>query len=213
MSGEEENSIKKSKVYTRTGDGGTSSLFNLERRSKDDIIFDALGTVDELNAYIGLTREYVQQNSELKTIDQLLEEVQCRLFDIAGAVATPLQSSKPELLERVAFAEENIAQLEKWIDFYDSQLPPLKNFILPSGGKSACHIHVCRTICRRAERSVTPLFTAGQVSKSTSSFLNRLSDFLFVIARYVAMKEGKEEKLYKQGAGLFSAGPKAKDQN
>jgi len=117
------------KVYTRTGDGGTSSLFNGIRKPKDDDFFFALGDVDELNASVGLAREYC--SSVGVGIESQLIEIQCRLLDVGSAIATPILSSSPAQLERVKFDTEITTKLENWIDAMDEELPPLKNFILP----------------------------------------------------------------------------------
>lgn len=100
--------------------------------------------------------------------------------------------------EHTAFQEEPILELEQWIDKYSSQLPPLTAFILPSGGKSSSALHFCRAVCRRAERRVVPLVQMGETDANVAKFLNRLSDYLFTVARYAAMKEGSQEKIYKK---------------
>jgi cob(I)alamin adenosyltransferase len=120
---------RKIKVYTRTGDKGTASLYNGERRSKDDLVFEALGAVDELNAHVGLAREHV---IALKVgIEEQLEDIQSRLLDVGSAVATPVDASSIQHLARVTFAADHAATLEMWIDKMDEELPALKNFILP----------------------------------------------------------------------------------
>lgn len=121
--------IRRIRVYTKTGDKGTSSLYNGERRDKDDAIFAALGDVDELNAAIGLANEFV--TSEGVGISEQLTEVQSRLLDVGSAVATPVDASSPAHLSRVGFSGDHALQLERWIDAMDDELPPLKNFILP----------------------------------------------------------------------------------
>jgi ATP:cob(I)alamin adenosyltransferase len=192
--------IRRIHVYTKTGDKGTSSLYNGERRDKDDAIFSALGDVDELNAAIGLANEFV--TSEGVGISEQLTEVQSRLLDVGSAVATPVDASSPAHLSRVIFSGDHAMQLERWIDAMDDELPPLKNFILPSGGLASAHLHVARTICRRAERSVTPLSREGHVSPIVAQFLNRLSDYLFVAARFASLKAGATEHIYKKSTGL-----------
>eukprot|EP01094_Clydonella_sp_ATCC50884_P006519 TRINITY_DN1573_c1_g1_i1.p1 TRINITY_DN1573_c1_g1~~TRINITY_DN1573_c1_g1_i1.p1 ORF type:complete len:282 (+),score=82.53 TRINITY_DN1573_c1_g1_i1:49-846(+) len=184
------------RVYTRTGDKGQSSLFNGERRSKEDVVFDALGNTDELNAHLGLAREHcVKLDGPLV---ERIEEIQSRLLDVGSAVATPLDSSSDKHIERAGFDAANVTRLEQWIDEMDGVLPPLRNFILPSGGVAASTLHVSRTVCRRAERSLVPLVRESRTPDAVLSYLNRLSDFLFVAARYVAMVEGKKEKVYKK---------------
>jgi cob(I)alamin adenosyltransferase len=115
-------------------------------------------------------------------------------------LATPLSQASDKQLERISkFNIDSIKDLEEWIDSYDNELPPLRNFILPSGGGvTASTLHMSRAICRRLERSIQPLLTAKEVDPNVGVFINRLSDFLFVSARYVAMKEGKTETIYKK---------------
>ncbi|TMW63064.1 hypothetical protein Poli38472_005682 [Pythium oligandrum] len=182
------------KVYTKTGDKGTSQLFSGERRPKDNAVFKALGDTDELNAQIGVAIE----NARIAHNEYLppkLEEIQSRLFDLGACVATPLTSAPKSKQNRAGmFDEANVDILEQWIDEMDTELPQLKSFILPSGGGLAStHLHVARAVCRRAERRVVPLAAAGDVDQVIIRYLNRLSDFLFVAARYAALKEGKEE--------------------
>ncbi|POM80334.1 ATP:cob(I)alamin adenosyltransferase, partial [Phytophthora palmivora] len=182
------------KVYTKTGDKGTSQLFSGERRPKNDAVFQALGDTDELNAQIGVAVEQARLAANASLPPQL-EQIQSRLFDLGACVATPLTSASETKQRRTGvFDEANVTQLEHWIDAMDAELPPLKCFILPSGGGLAStHLHVARAVCRRAERSVVPLVAAGDVDGVVQRYLNRLSDFLFVSARYAALKEGKEE--------------------
>ena len=127
-----EASPRRYRVYTRTGDGGTSSLYNGVRRSKDDMTFSALGDVDELNAALGMAREFLLQGGgACARLAEQLTEIQSRLLDAGSAIATPISGSSPAQLARVAFDPAQAAQLEAWIDEMDDQLPPLKNFILP----------------------------------------------------------------------------------
>eukprot|EP00938_MAST-03A_sp_MAST-3A-sp1_P002360 g2360.t1 len=181
-------------LYTRTGDKGTSSLYNLERRPKDDPVFAALGDTDELNSAIGIAREYCDEN----TLQERLAVVQSRLLDIGSAVATPPAKSKDNKLERVKFDESHIELLEGWIDEMDNAVPPLRNFILPSGGLCATHLHLARSVCRRAERRCVALTSTDAVQSSVTRYMNRLSDFLFAAARYAAVREGREEVAYKK---------------
>uniref|UniRef100_A0A8B9DTF1 Corrinoid adenosyltransferase MMAB n=1 Tax=Anser cygnoides TaxID=8845 RepID=A0A8B9DTF1_ANSCY len=125
-----------------------------------------------------------------------LRKVQCMLQDVGSNIATPLSSAREAHLKRTAFSEKPVLELEQWIDSYSEQLPPLRAFILPSGGKSSAALHFSRAVCRRAERCVVPLVQAGEADPNVAKYLNRLSDYLFVLARYAAMKEGKEEKIY-----------------
>nr|XP_013801645.1 PREDICTED: cob(I)yrinic acid a,c-diamide adenosyltransferase, mitochondrial [Apteryx mantelli mantelli] len=187
-------SARAPKIYTGTGDAGFSSTFTGERRPKDDRIFEALGTADELNSAIGLASEFSSEKGH--TFVEQLHKVQCMLQDVGSNIATPLSSAREAHLKRTSFSEKPVLELEQWIDKYSEQLPPLKAFILPSGGKSSTALHFSRAVCRRAERCVVPLVQAGEADPNVAKYLNRLSDYLFVLARYAAMKEGKEEKIY-----------------
>ena len=195
------------KIYTRTGDKGKSSLYTGERRSKDDTIFEALGNTDELNSSLGLAREFLieskstqQDNSKaLEEIEDQLIKIQTLLLDLGSFIATPKTKAQSKQLERLGeFKSEHTRNLEGWIDNYDSQLPVLKNFILPSGGKCASTLHLSRSICRRLERSLQPLYRQDDLDHELVKFVNRLSDFLFVLARFVAHVEGKAETVYKK---------------
>ncbi|XP_026512779.1 corrinoid adenosyltransferase [Terrapene carolina triunguis] len=182
------------KIYTKTGDKGFSSTYTGERRSKDDQVFEALGTTDELSSAIGVASELSQESGH--TFVEQLHKVQCMLQDVGSNIATPLSSAREAHLKRTSFSEKPVLELEQWIDKYSDQLPPLTAFILPSGGKSSAALHFSRAVCRRAERCVVPLVQGGEADANVAKYLNRLSDFLFILARYAAMKEGKEEKIY-----------------
>jgi cob(I)alamin adenosyltransferase len=182
---------KKSKLYTRTGDKGSSSLYNGERRPKTDGIFEALGHQDELCAVMGIAREHcVASDNGLAPI---IAEIQSRLFDLGAAVATPVQTSSDDKKTYTNFSPVFTRQLEQHIDDLDAALPPLTNFRIPSGGLSSTHLNLARTICRRAERSVVPLVGAMQADEECGKYLNRLSDFLFAAARTAALREGQSE--------------------
>ncbi|KAJ2028702.1 hypothetical protein GGI03_002342 [Coemansia sp. RSA 2337] len=189
------------KVYTRTGDKGTSSLFTGERRSKDDAVFEALGNTDELSSMLGLAIAYLQA-TPADTLISRLEAIQCLLQDVGSNVATPLNTEKQtSKISRTRFDPDgyHCEQLEVWIDELSEGLPVHRSFILPSGGLAASTLHVARTVCRRAERSLIPL--KDDVDKETLMFVNRLSDFLFVAARWVAMKQGVSERIYVRQQG------------
>eukprot|EP00943_MAST-04B_sp_MAST-4B-sp1_P000135 g135.t1 len=188
---------KKAAIYTRTGDKGTSALYNGERRIKNDLVFHALGDTDELNACIGVAKEYCLLSNN--GLAPSLSAIQSRLLDVGSAIATPRKNTKSEArIERTAFPEEHINQVESWIDDLDAQLPQLKTFILPSGGLSSSNLHVARAVCRRAERSVIPLIDDGEVETSVQRYLNRLSDFFFTAARFAAAHDGNEETVYRK---------------
>lgn len=128
-----------------------------------------------------------------------LVKIQSILLDIGSQIATPKSSAAEKQLSRVAKFDAGLTkELETWIDAFDEQLPPLKNFILPSGGKFASTVHMCRSICRRSERSIQPLLQAGELDPDVCVYVNRLSDYLFTLARFAALKEGKAETIYKK---------------
>lgn len=187
---------KKIKIYTKTGDGGTSQLYNGQRKSKDIITFHALGDSDELNSHIGVALQHDSQ--AMGVLEPQLERIQSRLLDIGSAIATPLSESGTAKINRVSFPEGEIEALESWIDAMDQELPPLVSFILPSGGHASAQLHLARTVCRRAERSVVVIQQEGDVEHSVLKYLNRLSDYLFTAARYAAMKDGQKEVVYKK---------------
>lgn len=184
------------KIYTKTGDKGFSSTFTGERRPKEDLIFEALGNTDELSSAIGLAREYCLDKGH--TFTDQLDKIQCILQDVGSNIATPRSSARDSHMRRTEFTNSSTIDLENWIDQFTEELPPLTNFILPSGGKSSAALHLARAICRRAERSVAPIVRSGEADQDVAKFLNRLSDYLFTAARYAAMKEGEEDKIYKR---------------
>ncbi|XP_073528749.1 corrinoid adenosyltransferase MMAB isoform X1 [Phyllobates terribilis] len=185
------------KIYTKTGDKGFSSTYTGERRPKDNLVFEALGTTDELTSAIGLAKEFCLDAS-LQCITEL-EKVQCMLQDIGSNFATPVSSARESHKVNTSFTEEPIRELEQWIDKYTAQLPPLTSFILPSGGKASASLHVARAVCRRAERVTFKLLQTGEADPNIGKYLNRynmLSDFLFTLARYAAKSEGRSETIY-----------------
>ncbi|XP_016297241.1 cob(I)yrinic acid a,c-diamide adenosyltransferase, mitochondrial-like isoform X2 [Sinocyclocheilus anshuiensis] len=174
------------KIYTKTGDKGFSSTFTGERRPKEDHIFDALGTTDELSSAIGLAREFCIDSGQSFT-DQL-EKIQCVLQDVGSNIATPRSSARDSHIKKTKFSSLAVIELERWIDSFTEELPPLTNFILPSGGKSSAALHVARAACRRAERCVAPVVRLGETDPEVAKYLNR----------YAAMKEGNGETIYKR---------------
>ncbi len=173
------------KIYTKGGDKGKTSLFGQARVDKDDIRIEAYGTVDELNSSIGLLESGKLPN-ESKA--QLLV-IQKKLFDIGSHLASDPEFDYP--LPQVS--DKDSIFLEKAIDQMNEELTPLKNFILPGGSSIAAKAHVCRTICRRAERRVVTLSKVAQVEPEIIIYLNRLSDYFFVLARFLLKKDGLDE--------------------
>ncbi len=167
------------KIYTKTGDAGKTSLFGGKRVDKNSARLEAYGTVDELNSVIGIART----NCKSGKANEILAQLQNQLFFIGSDLATPLDEQKIKI-EIQRADQALVEQLEKWIDELDEELPELKVFILPGGTPGAAYLHFARTVCRRAERKVVELATREQINDFVVKYLNRLSDLLFVLARY-----------------------------
>jgi cob(I)alamin adenosyltransferase len=170
------------RIYTRTGDEGSTSLGDGERRPKFDLRIAAYGTVDETNSAIGVAR--VNLKVEAPLIDEMLERIQNDLFDLGADLCTP-DRGKDLGYEPLRIVEAQVARLEAEIDSLNANLAPLKSFVLPAGTAGAALLHLARTICRRAERLVVELAQSeeGTVGPAALRYINRLSDFLFVAAR------------------------------
>jgi cob(I)alamin adenosyltransferase len=167
------------KIYTKTGDKGETGLFGGERVSKNSLRIEAYGTIDELNAFLGLAVLEVSDTS----VKDILQKIQNQLFTVGSDLSTPnTEKNKNLLIERTP--EDFYLDAEKNIDEYESKLEELKNFILPGGSKGATLLHICRTITRRAERQVVALDSTVKIGNNIIIFLNRLSDLFFVLARY-----------------------------
>ncbi|MCI0414670.1 cob(I)yrinic acid a,c-diamide adenosyltransferase [bacterium] len=179
------------KIYTKTGDRGETGLFKGLRVPKHDLRVEAYGNVDECNAVIGICLLHIQ-NAEIKT---LLSSIQHELFEVGADLATPPQQQNDS---RWRIDSEMTANLERAIDHFESQLPALTNFILPGGSLAGAHIHYARTVCRRAERSVSKLAEQQQISPEILRYLNRLSDLLFVVARSENQHTGLPETIWKK---------------
>lgn len=173
------------KIYTRTGDKGTTSLFSGERVPKNDPFIEAIGTVDEGNSAIGLALSLLPKEKTFDSTRIQLETIQHALFDVGAALATPLTCDQQKKLEKTRFGDEAITHLEHWIDQMDEQLPPLKTFILPGGHPAGASLHLSRSIIRRAERLVIPLYEQEEVTQAVLVYLNRLSDYLFIVSRFI----------------------------
>ncbi len=178
------------KIYTKTGDKGTTALFGGKRVSKADLRIETYGTIDELNSYVGLVRDQaVNQNRK-----SILVEIQDRLFTIGSILATEPGNTKvkvPSLLQ------EDVTVLEKEIDGMDASLPPMKSFVLPGGHQSVSFCHVARTVCRRAERLVIALDAQEKIDTLVIQYLNRLSDYLFMLSRKMSAELSAEEMPWK----------------
>ena len=172
-----------SKIYTRTGDDGSTGLGNGDRVSKDSLRVEAFGTVDELNSTIGV----VLSKQPPEQIAGFLLEVQHDLFNLGGELCIP---------GHTMVNADDVAKLEQQLDLLNDDLPALKEFILPGGGEAAAHCHLARTVCRRAERRVLSLACEEDVNPVALNYLNRLSDLLFVTARCLARHESGSEILW-----------------
>jgi cob(I)alamin adenosyltransferase len=175
------------KIYTRVGDDGTTGLFGAGRVRKDDLRVAAYGDVDELNALLGLARAD-DPDADMAAI---LARLQAELFVLGAQLATPDPSSAPRGVPELT--EVDIARLEGEIDRFDTELPPLTSFVLPSGSRLGSTLHVARTVCRRAERSVVTLAAHEAVAPHALKYLNRLSDHLFTLARLANFRAGAPE--------------------
>jgi cob(I)alamin adenosyltransferase len=177
------------KIYTKTGDDGHTGLFGGGRVEKDHVRVEAYGDVDELNAVIGAARA----TDMMPRVDEILAPIQRDLFSIGALLATPHPEKHKEQLEKARLSDKRIAQLEQAIDDCEEELEPLKAFILPGGTAKASALHVARTVCRRAERSVITLQRTEVVPQIIVVYLNRLSDLLFVLARVANKRAGAGE--------------------
>lgn len=175
-----------SKIYTRTGDAGNTGLADGSRVPKDSLRIEVLGTLDETNAQLGLV--LAQPLPDSARADLIV--VQHALFDLGGELCLP---------GHVAINDSDVRWLESRLDHYNADLPPLKEFILPGGGPAGAHCHVARTVCRRAERALVALSRQEAVRAPALAFINRLSDFLFVLSRVLARASEHGETLWQHG--------------
>ena len=186
------------KIYTKTGDTGDTGLYGGTRIPKDSLRIEVIGTIDELNACIGSARSHIQDADK----DNLLYRVQNELFNIGADLATLDSHAKSNTLRVSA---DFVGTLEKDIDRLENQLPPLMNFILPGGSVAGSTLHLARTVCRRSERCVVSLADSESINPVILPYLNRLSDFLFVLARLVNHRLGQPEPLWESPLAPTSA--------
>lgn len=192
--------ISITRVYTRTGDGGETSLVGGRRVPKDSPRIVAYGTIDELNAVLGLARtfneERLAEGEHHRRLDAILRKLQDELFDLGSELATP-----PEAVYEGMFrvGDTEVAELERLMDECQRDLEPLRSFILPGGGRISAFLHQARTVCRRAEREVLVLSRAEPVGEGPLRYVNRLGDLLFVLGRWVARHLGEKEYLWERG--------------
>ena len=172
-------------IYTKTGDRGETSLASGKRVAKTDVRIEAYGTVDELNSTIGWLRASLAQDAAMQAADEQLRWVQNKLFNLGAE----LSEAPGEWIKA-----EDTARLEEWIDRIQETVPPMRAFVLPAGGEAACRCHICRTVCRRAERKMIEAHSGDEGLR----FVNRLSDYLFVLSRYISHLSGETEERWTQ---------------
>ena len=190
------------RIYTRTGDDGTTALGTGERRKKHDLRIAAYGTIDELNACLGIARLHTRGDAD---VDAMLARIQNDLFDLGADLCTPEQSKgkgqgKGPAGARLAVTDAQVTRLEHEIDALNAALAPLRSFVLPGGTPAAAHLHLARTVCRRGERLMVELADkpGEEVSAAALKYVNRLSDFLFVASRFLNRK-GADDVLWVPG--------------
>jgi len=174
------------RIYTRTGDDGTTDLIGRQRVPKDSRFIEAIGALDELNAHLGVVRSYSLPDQ----VDSALQVVQEQLFIIGAEIATPAETDN----RNAEIGDEDIRNMEGLIDTYESSLTPLQQFILPGGAPASAQLHLARAITRRVERQCVALFRSGHLNPAILRFLNRLSDLCFVLARYINCQQSIFEK-------------------
>lgn len=188
--------VKLTKIYTRGGDKGMTSLTGGERRPKYDLRVESYGTVDETNSVIGIARLHTKGET-----DEMLARIQQDLFDAGADLSTPFS---PKFEKALRITPVQVTRLEREIDAMNAKLAPLDSFVLPGGKKASAYLHLARTVARRAERLVCELMAMEPVNPAALQYLNRLSDHLFVMARFLNAK-GKKDVLWKPGVNRNSA--------
>lgn len=178
--------VKKSLIYTKTGDKGTTSLVGGMRVAKAHVRLEAYGTTDELNSFVGFLIQKIEDENDLK----ILSYIQHKLFTVGSYLATETEAMPPKAASIIT--DKDIALLESQMDAIDGQLPPLRQFVLPGGSESAARANLCRTICRRAERCIYRVKEEFPVDDNILMFVNRLSDYFFLLGRKECNKVGKE---------------------
>ena len=190
--------VKLNKIYTRTGDAGDSGLVDGSRRPKSDPRFEAIGDIDEANSMIGLARLHTanaSNNPQYQHYDEMLKRIQHDLFDLGADLATPYTPHDDQSLRIIS---KQVARLEKEMDQLNEHIAPLNSFVLPGGSELAARLHLARTVVRRAERVVCALAEREHINPIVLQYVNRLSDFLFVLAR-AANHNGRDDVLWQPG--------------
>jgi cob(I)alamin adenosyltransferase len=196
--------IALNRIYTRAGDAGQTRLVGGQKISKDDLRIDCYGTVDELNSFVGAARVTAEEAGS--ALGPILRRVQHELFNLGSILATLPEDVHPKQ-PRVTQAE--IEALEREIDQANAELAPLRSFILPGGSRLEAELHICRTVCRRAERALVTLAREQDVPAEALQYLNRLSDALFVWSRWANHRLGKDETLWQPNEAASSHSPRA----
>ena len=186
-----------SRIYTKTGDQGETGLVGGQRVAKDAQRIEVFGTVDELNSFVGLARISARE-SGLNELESIFERIQHELFNLGSVLATLPQDLHPN---QPRITKETIEQLEREIDHYNATLPALRSFVLPGGSRICAELHVCRTVCRRAERTLVTMKHAEEIPIEAMLYLNRLSDAMFVWSRWVNQALGVDEALWQPNKG------------
>ena len=188
--------VKLNKIYTKTGDDGTTGLSDGSRVKKFNLRPSAYGDVDELNSFIGLSINCINKDKKYNFLVKILKQIQNDLFDLGADLSTPIEEDPK--FKPLRIKDTQVFNLENLIDKFNSKLEPLNSFILPGGSEISCFLHVARTVARRAERSISKLSDNSQINKQSLMYINRLSDFLFVVSR-ITNDNGKEDILWVPG--------------
>ena len=188
--------VKLNKIYTKTGDDGTTGLSDGSRVKKYDLRPSAYGDVDELNSFIGLSINCIKKDKKYNSLVKILKKIQNDLFDLGADLSTPIEEDPK--FEPLRIKDTQVFNLENLIDKFNNKLEPLNSFVLPGGSEISCWLHVTRTVARRAERSISKLSDNSQVNKQSLIYINRLSDFLFVVSR-ITNDNGKGDILWVPG--------------
>ena len=194
------------KVYTRTGDKGTTGLADGSRINKDNIRIESYGVIDELNSILAICRQSLNNLpiNDAQLLDKWLFAIQNDLFNVGSDLATPINSRRENM---ILVNQEEVTILEKMIDFCQESLPPLKEFVLPGGTLLNSYFHLARTVCRRAERNIVTLSREEKINEFVIPYVNRLSDLLFVLSRWVQSKCGQPEVTWDKKSGVRAISP------
>ncbi|MCH8126153.1 cob(I)yrinic acid a,c-diamide adenosyltransferase [candidate division KSB1 bacterium] len=188
--------VRITKVYTKTGDKGKTTLAGGQKVSKASARIEAYGGVDELNSFLGIVGEYLDDQKKLTKLQSSILRIQNELFDLGSQLAVLAEDRRPDT---PVITQTDIKRLEQEIDDMNQNLEPLKSFILPGGGKISAYLHAARTVCRRVERGLVKMSESESLDGVEIPYTNRLSDWLFVAARFVSRQLGKEENLWQPG--------------